>query len=49
MQEAQQEKPESFQNLEIMARTLFSVPKAQVDAIEKQEKKDKTNKNKPSK
>jgi hypothetical protein len=42
------EKPESFQNLEAMARTLFAVPKAEVDALEKQEKKDKKQ-NKPSK
>ena len=37
----QLDKPESFQNLELMARTLFAVPKAEVDALEKQEKKDK--------
>jgi hypothetical protein len=40
-------KPESFRNLELMARTLFAVPKAEVDALEKQEKKQATNK--PSK
>ena len=35
------EKPESFQNLETFARAIFAVPKAEVDALEKQEKKDK--------
>ena len=39
--------PESFRNLEIMARTLFAVPKTEVDALEKQEKKDKKT-NRPS-
>lgn len=48
MQDEQQVKPESFKNLELMARTLFAVPKAEVDALEKQEKKDKKQ-NKPSK
>ena len=47
MDNEQAEKPESFPNLETMARTLFAVPKADVDAMGKQEKKEKKQ-NKPS-
>lgn len=33
------DKPESFQRLENFARALLSVPKEEVDAIEKEEKR----------
>jgi hypothetical protein len=38
-QPTQSEKPETFQKLEDLARSLFAVPKSEVDKLEEEEKR----------